>query len=462
MKENKQENNIVKYRKKRQLNIGLWFFGLIFIYLIATMITTFTAPNVSVYEVRQGSILKDSAYTGVALREEALVYSETEGYINYYAEEQSKVRVGTDVYTISEQKLKFQELNTEEEFMLSNEEFMSFVLKIQSYNNQFQPEMYSSTYQLKEEMQSTLNKQVNQNKTQQLSEMISSGNYPTLTMKRAGKDGIIVYSMDGMEELTPDNFTSDKLGKSNYKKTNFSHNMKVSSGKPIYKLVTSDNWHLIIEVSGDIRMALSDMKTVNVKFKKDNQVLKGNISFLNDANKNILCLSFQDSMVRYITDRFLDVELILEDKSGLKIPKSAKTTKDFYVIPKEYITQGGNNKQDGVMRKQENSKGESITEFLNVTIYYEEDGLVYLDPNAFDKGDILIKPESGELYPLEAKRSLKGVYCINKGYAVFKQIQILCESDEYYIIEEGNSFGLSNYDHIALDSKSTKENEFVY
>ena len=35
--------------------------------------------------------------------------------------------------------------------------------------------------------------------------------------------------------------------------------------------------------------------------------------------------------------------------------------------------------------------------------------------------------------------SLIGVYNINKGYALFKQIQILCESDEYYIVEEGNS-----------------------
>ena len=67
-----------------------------------------------------------------------------------------------------------------------------------------------------------------------------------------------------------------------------------------------------------------------------------------------------------------------------------------------------------------------------------------------------------ETYELKDTRSLKGVYCINKGYAVFKQIQILCESDEYYIIEEGNSFGLSNYDHIALDSSNIKENDVVF
>lgn len=462
MKSDKQKSNIIKYRKKRHLNIGLWIFGIIFIYLIVIMVESVTTPHVSVYEVRQGSILKDSAYTGLAIRDELLVYSDTDGYVNYYAEDQSKVRVGTDVYTISDQKLDFKETAANSEITLTDEESLSFILKIQSYNNQFEPENFSSTYQLKDEMQNSLDKHANQNKSDQLSAMISGGDYPGLTLKTATKDGIIVYSMDGMEDITLDTLTMDKLQKTNYKKTDFSHNRKVSSRDPIYKLITSDDWMLLLEVSGDTRAALMDKKTVNVKFKKDNQEMRANISFLENTDKNILCLSFDDSMIRYVSERYLDVELILEDKSGLKIPKSAKTTKDFYVVPKSYITPGGNSSQDGVMRQQKNSKGTSITEFKSVTVYYEIDEMVYLDPNEFEKGDVLVKTDSNETFALNATRSLKGVYCINKGYAVFKQINILCESDEYYIIEEGNSFGLSNYDHIALDSKSIKENEVVY
>ena len=32
------------------------------------------------------------------------------------------------------------------------------------------------------------------------------------------------------------------------------------------------------------------------------------------------------------------------------------------------------------------------------------------------------------------------------------------ESDEYYIIAEGNSYSLSNYDHIALNGDSVRDN----
>ena len=87
---------------------------------------------------------------------------------------------------------------------------------------------------------------------------------------------------------------------------------------------------------------------------------------------------------------------------------------------------------------------------------------MYLDPNVFQKNDIIIKPESTETYTLRETKPLKGVYNINKGYAMFKQINVLCESEEYYIVEEGNSYGLSNYDRIALDSTGIKENDIVF
>ena len=101
---------------------------------------------------------------------------------------------------------------------------------------------------------------------------------------------------------------------------------------------------------------------------------------------------------------------------------------------------------------------------MPVTVYYtdEEAQLAYLETSQFKSNDVLIKLESDERFTLKEKKTLKGVYCINKGYAVFKQINILCESDTYYIIEEGNSYGLSNYDHIALDSTNIQENDIVF
>ena len=63
---------------------------------------------------------------------------------------------------------------------------------------------------------------------------------------------------------------------------------------------------------------------------------------------------------------------------------------------------------------------------------------------------------------LKVKETLRGVYNINKGYAEFRQVQILCESDEYYIVESGSDYSLSNYDHIALSGEGIHENDVVF
>lgn len=457
-----QEEKIIPYRKRKQINIGIVIFGIIFIYLIATIVMYITAPHITVYEVRQGSILKDNAYTGLALREETVVYADDSGYINYYAENNSKVRSGTTIYTLSNEKLEFEEEKNEAQVILTEEENRSMLRRIQSYNNQFQKSDFASTYQLKSELQSSLNRIASLSKTQQLDAMLSSGKYSGLTAKYSMRDGIIVYSIDGMEELTPETLNSEHFKKTNYKKTEFANNNKIKSGEPVYKIVTNDQWKLLLYITEDTKAALSDKKSIKINFKKDNQEMRGSISFIEGYDSPVLCLSFTDSMVRYANDRYLDIELILEDESGLKIPKTAETNKEFYVVPNTYITQGGNTSNTGVMRKRKDADGNSITEFMQVTVYYEQDEMVYLDPYEFKIDDMLVKPDSNETFALKETRSLNGVFSINKGYAVFKQIKILCESDEYYIVEEGNSFGLSNYDHIALDSTNIKENDVVF
>ena len=52
-------------------------------------------------------------------------------------------------------------------------------------------------------------------------------------------------------------------------------------------------------------------------------------------------------------------------------------------------------------------------------------------------------------------------FLINKGYAVFKQINKLSENDNYTIVESKTSFGISLYDHIALDGSAVKENQTI-
>ena len=57
---------------------------------------------------------------------------------------------------------------------------------------------------------------------------------------------------------------------------------------------------------------------------------------------------------------------------------------------------------------------------------------------------------------------LQGVYNVNKGYAVFRKVEILFQNQEYTIVDTGTNFGISLYDHIALDASSIAENEIIH
>lgn len=66
------------------MNLGIFLFAIVFIYLLVTVIMYFTGDTISVYEVREGSIVNDNSYTGLVLRQEEAVNAETDGYISYY------------------------------------------------------------------------------------------------------------------------------------------------------------------------------------------------------------------------------------------------------------------------------------------------------------------------------------------------------------------------------------------
>ena len=71
-----------RFKTRREMNIGILIFALVFVYLIVTIWMYATSKKISVYEVREGSIVKDNSYTGLVLREEMVVPAETSGYVS--------------------------------------------------------------------------------------------------------------------------------------------------------------------------------------------------------------------------------------------------------------------------------------------------------------------------------------------------------------------------------------------
>ena len=275
------------------------------------------------------------------------------------------------------------------------------------------------------------------------------------------RDGIVAFTVDGYEGLTKDTVHAENFDNTEYESTVLSDQMKIEAGDPVYRLITSEDWSVIVPLDKETAEQLisDEVSSIKVRIDKDSETMRAALTVTEKDGDYYGCLDFDNSMIRYAEERFLNVELILEDESGLKIPKSSVIEEKFYVIPEDYITTGGNSSSEGVMIQQKNGS----VEFTSIDIYdRSEDGEVYVSRDELNEGDVLVMPESSETYTVGKTKALKGVYNINKGYAVFKKVSILCENDEYYIVREGESYGLYNYDHIVQNGASVSPDEVVF
>lgn len=88
--------------------------------------------------------------------------------------------------------------------------------------------------------------------------------------------------------------------------------------------------------------------------------------------------------------------------------------------------------------------------------------MCYIDDESVQAGDVVIMSDSALTYTIgQDVASLTGVYNINKGYAVFKQIRVLSQNESYAIVEMGQPYGISLYDHIALEGSKLREDQLV-
>ena len=164
---------------------------------------------------------------------------------------------------------------------------------------------------------------------------------------------------------------------------------KLQPAKPVYKLVTDETWNVYVELSDTTAKELADTEQIKTRIDKDSETIWADFSILQKDGTYFGKLTYTDSMIRYCEDRYLHIELIMEDESGLKIPKSAVVEKPFYMIPKEYLTSSGSGSSTGIMIQ----KDGEIT-YQDITVYAEsEDGYVYVNPNELDKHTVLVKPD---------------------------------------------------------------------
>lgn len=439
-------------RKILNLNIGLIIFFVILVYILISIIIFFTSKTTEVYEVRMGSLSENSVYTGIALRDEQVITSGYSGTVNYYNKEGDRLSVDTLAYSVDESGELSDYVNSDNgNNTFSDEDLADFRSDVIAFADSFDPAVFSTVYDFKSEAESAAQKASNR----KILKEIGNTDSTSLHTVNAPASGEIVYSSDSLDGLTFEDVTAADFDRSGYKRSQMENADTVKKGDAVYKLVTDENWSIAIQVADEAKAReLTDDGYVEVRFLKNQNSSWAKVDSKSDDDGNwFVNLQFSNSMESFISDRFVNIEIVTDEETGLKVPNSSITRGNFFLVPKDYVFEG-NDGQSQVLLEIYDSDGSRTTQKINVNPYSEKDDYYYLDDSVLRAGQILDKPDSSDQYTLGKQDELVGVYYINKGYPDFRQVNILFQNEEYAIVEPNSLYGLQEYDYIVLHADS--------
>ena len=225
IKRNREQKKVVKLHQHSILNIGTITFGIVFVYLLIYLIMYLTNDQIIAYEVTAGSLSGNYRYTAIALKSEQLVTCSEAGPIHYYVREGSKVGMGSGVYSIGTMDLAA--ATTGEDLTELDDSSYSSLRSIASnFAGNYSSISYSDVYNFKADAQTAMIELLSRKVLDSTEQGISAG----LNLIPSEKDGIVVYSTDGMEDLTVDDITLDMFSRKNYTRENLRMNETVKAG----------------------------------------------------------------------------------------------------------------------------------------------------------------------------------------------------------------------------------------
>ena len=462
----KKNNKIVRYRRPLNINVGVIIFAIIFIYMSFSVYTYIKKDKIQFYEVVEGDIVNDYRYDGIILRQEVVQFADQPGFIHYYVRDGKRAAVGSPIYSIDQigSLSSFLEDKTESNTIFTNENLSEIKRRLSSFALTYSDMAFDEVYGLQTSLDAAVLEYVNFNTLESLDSMMEQAGV-TLQHVFAPVSGVVSYGIDGYEGRDFSQPSAADFDTSGYSRAITKAGQWIEAADPVYKLVTSDDWSIFFPIGEDQKEEFADRTRLHVIFKSRNLETEGAFSLITGSDGETYGrLDFNQYMVQFINDRFIHFEVKAEKNDGLKIPVTSVTTKDFFLVPVDYITQGGDSSDTGFLKEVYSENGTSA-EFTPVSIYNSTDEYYYIDMgenSPFSAGDYIIKPDSGERYQIGPSDTLQGVYNINKGYTIFKLIEILNFNDEYYTIRKGMNYGLSVYDHIVLDANTVYEGQLIY
>ena len=280
----------------------------------------------------------------------------------------------------------------------------------------------------------------------------------------APDSGLVTYYIDGYENYEiSDAIKASDFDKAGYDKKAMKSGDMAEAGAAVVKIIPSEEWNIVAPITDDQLADIEGNTYVTFRINNSNFKITMPYTIIQGADGKYINIAIDKYMSNYLSQRFVSVEIVQSDDSGLKIPESAIVEKNVYKIPLSYLSAGSNQTMENrinIQRKDE--KGNETIQQMKPRIYKTDEKYAYIDPDGIEDSDVLLDISSNETIAasLLEYETLTGIYFANQGIAEFRQVSIIKTIDEFVLIDGGDE--LKAYDHIVLNASEVSENQVIY
>ena len=420
-----------------------------FTYLIVIMVVVYLAAQFVIFInkdttnyiiARQGEIVDSFSAQGVIVREEQLVTATTSGIVQYYYPGGKELQKGTlvcslldDYYgDILQEKIdeiynEIADLGDTEYDEVFDSLDTNIAQSIAQYLRNKSVNGYSSLYILETNLKDAVSERKDMyslmSNTKISSLLAEQGIYlgEQNTVKSnlfLSSAGVIDYSYDGYEGWTVDQIGADFLKNYEANYSYFEINLQsVQAGTPLYRLVSSPVWNIVIFLTGRI----TQLKQTGYDEYK-------------------LVLAVTERIQDFMNDRTANIVFSKNSHSGIKIADSCLVHREYYVAPKSYLMQSGADYGFLVA-------GTDSVYFQKVDVADVKEDTVYFSlPEGLSPGFTIQNASSDQSLVTGQTGYLYGVYLINGGYEQFESVDIIYQAQGYSIVK-----GINLYDRVKVN-----------
>lgn len=458
-----KNSKVRKINQGFKINAGFIIFAFVFIYIIVFVVNYLLKEQISIYEVTTAQIADKNSFSGLIIRDEVTVNTPAAGYVTYYVSDGAMVAVNDGLFSINEGAMADQQLTESESTKIRDSDYYNIRRRINTFAQNLSNTSFSSTYSFKTDLNTMIFEAKSGATTTNMNELISQMEEKGIKVSKSPTSALTSIVIDNMTNMSQKSITEKSFDIEKYEYKRINTGDLLEKDVPAIRLITSNSWSIAIKLDDKQYDKLKELTKVTILLNKYNIKTTVPIECFNKNGITYAVLSLDKYIANYVDERYLDVELLINSAKGLKIPNTSITEKDFYLVPFEYITKGGNSSSDGVSKIVYDKNGNQTFEFVKADIYYiDEENNCYLDSNLFEAGTVLAKPNSKDKFTISQKAPLEGVFIVNQGYFDFRRIEVIYDNSEYSIVSDETKYGLNVYDQIVSDATTADDEAVVY